>query len=123
MRDNGWDGQDCLSVLFPIGDDDKMTKVHNLGGPQQRDNSHGNRTSWPHRPDSERWPEMSIRKVQANTVPFGESISRNGRTVWAAYHNDRLIAVGATHDEARAKYRTWSIAESAKRAEGRGQKS
>jgi hypothetical protein len=78
--------------------------------------SHGNKTSWPHRPDSERWPEMSIRKVPVDSVPFGESISRNGRTVWAAYHNDMLIAVGATHDEARGRYRDFAVAHTAKRA-------
>ena len=74
-----------------------------------REHGHGNAASWPHRPDSERWPELSLRKVPANSVPFGESISRNGRSVWAAYHNDELIAVGATHDEARRKYRDWII--------------
>ena len=112
-----------------------MTKVHNLGSPKTFDKrdgkygSHGlNGKNWPHRPDSERWPEMSIRKVAASSVPFGESVSRNGKTCWAAYHKDQLIAVGATHDEARAKYRIWDIDDSAKRAadkraEGDGQKS
>jgi hypothetical protein len=27
-------------------------------------------------------PELSIVKVQADSVPFGVDISRNGRTVW-----------------------------------------
>jgi predicted nucleotidyltransferase len=71
--------------------------------------SHGNKTSWPHKPDSERWPELSISKVPADSVPYGDSNSRNGRTVWAAFHNDKLIAVGATHDDARRKYRDWTI--------------
>jgi hypothetical protein len=76
-----------------------------------RDDSHGNAASWPHRPDSERWPELSLRKVPADSVPYGESISRNGRTVWAAYHSGKLIAVAATHDEARAKYGHWRATE------------
>jgi hypothetical protein len=90
-----------------------MTKARSIDGPKQFDKrdgklgSHGNKTAWPHRPDSERFPELSVRKVAADSVPFGESISRNGKTVWAAYHDDRLIAVGATHDEARDKYATW----------------
>jgi hypothetical protein len=71
--------------------------------------SHGNAASWPHRPDSERFPELSIRKVPADGVPYGESISTNGRTVWAAYHNDKLIAVGVTHDDVRGKYIAWSV--------------
>jgi hypothetical protein len=66
--------------------------------------------SWPYRPDSERWPEISIRKVPADSAPFGESISRNGRTVCAAYHNDQLITMDATANEARGKYRDWHYA-------------
>jgi YD repeat-containing protein len=39
-------------------------------------------------------------------VPFGTSISNNGRTVWAAYDDTgRLVTVAATADEARRKYR------------------
>jgi hypothetical protein len=71
------------------------------------DTAHGSKISWKHRPDSERWPELSIRKVPASSVPFGESISRNGRTVWAGYHNGELVAVGATCDQTRAKYKNW----------------
>lgn len=71
-------------------------------GPR-RPNSHGNKIAWPHKPDSERFPALSIRKVPADSVPFGESISRNGSTVWAAYHDGKLIAVGATRDGARSK--------------------
>jgi hypothetical protein len=87
-----------------------MTKIHDLGaGSRTRDDSHGNAASWPHRPDSERWPELSIRKVAASSVPYGESISRNGRRCWAAFHNEQLIAVGATRDEARNRYRDWVV--------------
>jgi hypothetical protein len=68
-----------------------------------------NKNALLYKPDSERWPEMSLRKVPADSVPFGESISRNGRTVWAAYHNGELVALGVTRDEARAKYRAWVV--------------
>jgi hypothetical protein len=81
--------------------------------------SHGNKTAWPHRPDSERFPELSIRKVPADSVPYGESISRNGRTVWAAFHAGEFVCCGATHDEARDQYRDWSIRQSAARAEAK----
>ena len=60
-----------------------------------------------YRPDRERWPELSLRKVPADGVPYGVNVSSNGRTVWAAYHNGELVAVAATRDEARAKYRQW----------------
>jgi hypothetical protein len=46
-----------------------------------------------------------VRKVPANSVPFGESICRNGRTVWVALDGERLVCVGATSDEVRSKYR------------------
>jgi hypothetical protein len=47
-----------------------MTKVHGVVGPKTFDKrdgklgSHGNAASWPHRPDSERFPEMSLRKIR-----------------------------------------------------------
>jgi len=46
-----------------------------------------------------------VRKVVADSVPFGTSISRNGSTCWAAFDVDKLIAVGATADEARSKFK------------------
>ena len=66
------------------------------------DNSHSNNRN-PHRSPSRR-QQADVRKVAADSVPYGESISRNGRTVWAAYDLDELVAVGATRDEARQKY-------------------
>jgi hypothetical protein len=77
-------------------------KVHSLGTVKM-DDSHGNvsrnkpRRVDPHAP--------VVRKVPADSVPYGESISRNGRTVYAAYDGETLIAVAATADEVRAKYR------------------
>ena len=47
----------------------------------------------------------TIRKVAADSVPYGESISRNGRTVIAAYDGERLVCAAATAEEARRKYR------------------
>jgi hypothetical protein len=46
-------------------------------------------------------------KVPASSVPYGESISRNGRTVWIAYAGEQLVAVAPTSDEALIKYRAW----------------
>ena len=48
---------------------------------------------------------IDVRKVPADSVPYGSSISRNGRTVWAAYDGERLVCVAATAPEARRKYR------------------
>jgi hypothetical protein len=57
---------------------------------------------------SGRSPKPTIRKVPADGVPYGESISRNGRTVWAGYDGERLVCVAATAPEARRKYREWA---------------
>jgi hypothetical protein len=88
-----------------------MTKTHDLSpglSHSRKEHGHGNRTSaGPRRSDSERWPELSIRKVPAASVPFGESISSNGKTVWASFHAGQLVCCGATHDEARDKYAVW----------------
>jgi hypothetical protein len=65
---------------------------------------HGNKSRSVYKPDP---PELSVRKVPADSVPFGESISRNGRTVYAAYHDGQFIAAAATADEARRAWRTW----------------
>lgn len=47
-----------------------------------------------------------LRRVAADSVPYGESISKNGRTVWAAYAPDRaLVCVRATATEAHVRYR------------------
>jgi hypothetical protein len=46
-----------------------------------------------------------LRKVPADSVHYGSSISRNGKTVWVAYFGGTLIAVGSTAGEARAKFR------------------
>ena len=53
----------------------------------------------------ERRVHIDVRKVPASSVPYGDTISRNGRTVWAAYDGTgTLVAVGATAGEARRKY-------------------
>jgi hypothetical protein len=72
--------------------------------------SHGNKTH------SYARPPIDVRKVPADSVPYGDSISLNGRTVWAAYDADGcLVAVGASVPEVRRKYRAHKIAESAER--------
>ena len=48
-----------------------------------------------------------MRKVPADSVPYGASISRNGSTVWAAYYDGQLVGVAATADAARRKWRAW----------------
>jgi hypothetical protein len=46
----------------------------------------------------------TLKKVPADSVPYGEQITRRGGHVWAAYSGEQLVAVGATAKEARAKY-------------------
>ena len=72
-----------------------------------------NKKPSPYRPDSERWPELSIRKV---SVAFGERISRNGQTVWAAFHNGQLVCAANSADAARRKYRDWKASLQSTRA-------
>jgi hypothetical protein len=55
-------------------------------------------------------PKIDCRKVPADSVPYGESISPNGKYVWAAYADDgALVCVAATAQEARSKYRLWTL--------------
>jgi hypothetical protein len=49
--------------------------------------------------------QPTIRKVPANSVPYGEQITRRGGYVWAAYDGDRLVCVAATVGEARRKFK------------------
>ena len=85
-------------------------KIHDLGSPAK--GRHGNKRRTAYRPDP---PELTIRKVQADSVPHGMDISRSGKTCWAAYHNGELVAVAETADAARRKYRAvlWQRAEGA----------
>jgi hypothetical protein len=79
-----------------------MTKLHDYGTtgtPRQR-----GKNSNKYQPDP---PELSIVKVDASSVPYGMEASRNGSTVWAAYHNGEFVAVGATADEARRMFYAW----------------
>jgi hypothetical protein len=50
--------------------------------------------------------DIDVRKVPADSVPYGESISTRGDYVWCAYdERGTLVCVAATADEARRKYR------------------
>jgi hypothetical protein len=56
-----------------------------------------------HRPDKD---PPTVRKVSCDAVPFGDSISTNGTTVWVAYDaTGTLIAVASTSAEVRRRYR------------------
>jgi hypothetical protein len=68
----------------------------------QKAERHGNKIYRP-KPDPD---PPTVRKVPADSVPFGDSISINGKTVWAAYDaRGTLIAIAATASEVRRKYR------------------
>jgi len=47
----------------------------------------------------------TIRRVPADSVPYGPDICTRGSYVWGAYDGDRLVCVAATAPEARRKYR------------------
>ena len=45
-----------------------------------------------------------IRKVPADSVPFGPETCTRGTHVWAAYVDAKLICIGATAKQARKRY-------------------
>lgn len=44
--------------------------------------------------------ERSFVKVPADSVPYGEQHSANGKHVWAVYEDGELLCLGATRKEA-----------------------
>lgn len=47
----------------------------------------------------------TVRKISADSVPFGSDISRNGRWLWAAFDDGgELVAVAATSADVRRKF-------------------
>jgi hypothetical protein len=66
--------------------------------------SHGNRICQTHgRPLP---PSVSVRKIPVSEGPwYAEDISRDGRTVWAAFDGDELLCIAATADKVRSKCR------------------
>jgi hypothetical protein len=46
----------------------------------------------------------TLKKVPAESVPYGDIICTCGTSVWAAYSGNTLVAVGATKKEAQQKY-------------------
>src|ERR1700675_484463 len=98
-----------------------MTKQHNYGtsGTTSKKHQQRGKNSNNYRPDP---PELSIVKVDANTVPYGVDISRNGRACWAAYYRGELIAIGYSADDARRKCQAELCRRLRRRAEGDGQK-
>jgi len=77
--------------------------IHQAPGTQKRD-SHGNKRS-----DliNRTRRTLPVRKVPAESVPYGDSISRNGRTVWAGFDGERVVCAAATADECRVKWIAW----------------
>ena len=49
--------------------------------------------------------QPTVRKVLADSVPYGPSICEHGNYVWCAYEGDEVIAIAPTATEARGKYR------------------
>jgi hypothetical protein len=65
---------------------------------------------------------VTVEKVDASTVPYGDSISRNGRTVWVGRdpaQPGRVVCVCATAEEARRRTVDILWAEQSARAEQR----
>ena len=85
-----------------------MTKVHNLGGHEetrsQQEHRHGRSQTGPRRTFAEIYPDVDVRKVPADSVPYGEQVSPNGRYVWAVYLAGELLCLGRTAAEARNNF-------------------
>lgn len=65
-----------------------------------KEHGHGNKIS-AHGPVQY---NCEFRKVPADSVPYGESISRNGQTVWVAMVGEHVVCIGATSEEVKRKY-------------------
>lgn len=63
--------------------------------------------------------KVIVRKVPADSVPYGTDISRNGRTVWIALDGARVVCVAATSEEVRRKCVDILRSEMSERAEQR----
>ncbi len=53
---------------------------------------------------------LRLRKIPASSVRYGDIISTNGKTVWAAFDvgdDTTPVGIGATAGEARQRYREW----------------
>ena len=75
-------------------------KRHEAAGQIQQSKEHGHGNSV--------WPKTTkpcpVEKVKADTVPYGEQITRRGGYVYVIREQGNVVAVGATADEARRKY-------------------
>ena len=83
-----------------------MTKIHDLSQgetPHQKAHRRGKDSSGPRRTFAEKYPQRSIVKVPADSVPFGKEVSKNGRGVWAVYEAGELLCLAPTTKEARRK--------------------
>lgn len=104
-----------------------MTKIHAISyGETRSQKAHrrGKDSSGPRRTYAEKYPERSLIKVPAHTVPYGTDVSRNG-FVWAVFDDGELLCIAPTAKEARRKaYDAKARLDAARRvAEGEGQKS
>ena len=77
------------------------------------DGEHGHGNSVDHGRSRPLPATVTIRKVPADSVPYGDSISHNGKAVWAAFDGESRVAVGATAGEARRKF--WQVRKAAER--------
>ena len=60
--------------------------------------NHGHRTRKPRKID----PALTVRKLSADAVPYGDCISTNGKYVYGAYHADELVGVAANQIKRRS---------------------
>jgi hypothetical protein len=50
--------------------------------------------------------QPTVKKVPAESVPYGTDICTRGNSVWAAYSGEELVVVAATKKEVLRKYRS-----------------
>lgn len=73
-------------------------------GLQSQPHARGKDGVGPRRTWAEKHSKVDVRKVPANSVPFGEQVSGNGKTVWAVYLDGVLLCLGRTAKEAKHNY-------------------
>lgn len=50
---------------------------------------------------------LTVKKLPASEVPYGDQVSRRGGFVWAVFREDELLGAYATAREARRAHSIW----------------
>jgi len=51
--------------------------------------------------------ELTVKRVSADSVPYGPSIARRGNKVWAVHRREKLLGVYSTAKEVKRVHHIW----------------